>query len=249
MKVKVNLLFFTIVLTIIVFGIATYLQRKLIHYEATVPCLVLTKDINASTRVTKESFRVANVPISLVATQRIVQSYEEIEGLYARDNIKMSQIAMKSQFDTKENLLIYEVEEGKEKIAIKIKSPENGMAFQVRENASINIYVTIRNGYENWILPQKERLTMGDEIEGYTVIKLLENVKVLGVFSSGGIKIQNTDNDLIDSVLIAVNPEEAKAINLIRDFATFNITGVNEETERKEERKFNHYENISGDQQ
>ena len=46
------------------------------------------------------------------------------KGLYLKDKIYKGQILLSSQFDSKENLMIYNAEEGKEKISIKIKSPD-----------------------------------------------------------------------------------------------------------------------------
>lgn len=227
MKSKVNILIVTIVLTIIVFGIATYMQKKLINYEATIECLVLAKDINENELVEKEHFKKANIPISVVATQKIVTNFQDIDGLYARDNIKAGQIAIKTQFDTKENLSIYEADSGKEKLSIKIKTPENGMSFQIKEKSYVNIYATIRNEYANGFLADKERMTIGSENDGYTIIKVIDGVEVLGAFSIDGMDVDKTDGENIDTILIAVLPQEAKEINLIREIATFNITGIN----------------------
>ena len=132
MKFKINTLIITVILTIIVFGISTYMQKKLINYEATISCLILSEDIYENEMVSKDKFKLANIPISVVATQKIVTDFSEIENLYAKDNIKKGQIAVRSQFDTKENLSIYEVEVGKEKISIKVKSAENGVSYKIK---------------------------------------------------------------------------------------------------------------------
>lgn len=235
MKFKINTLIITIVLTIIVFSISTYMQKKLINYEATVQCLILSEDICENELVRKEKFKVASIPISVIATQKIVTDFSEIENLYAKDNIKKSQIAVRSQFDTKENLSIYEVEDGQEKISIKIKSAENGVSFKIKENSYINVYATLRNEFANGFLSQKNRLSVGTEEDGYTVIRILEKVKVLGVFNIDGVEIQNTDGENIDSVLISVTPDEAKEINLIREIASFNVTGITEKVKVEKE--------------
>lgn len=115
---------------------------------------------------------------------------------------------------------------GKEKISIKIKNAENGLSFQIKENSLVNVYVTIRNELAKDFLTYKDRLIIGDEFEGYTVIKLLENVKVLGVFTFDGLEVEKSDGDNLDSILISVTPEEAKEINLLREIGSFNVTGV-----------------------
>ena len=227
MKVKINILITTVILTIIVFSISTYMQKKLINYEATISCLILIEDIVENELVSEEKFKLVDMPISIVANQRIITNFTEIEGLYAKDNIKESQIAIRSQFDTKENLSIYEAEEGKEKISIKIKTAENGMSFQIKENSLVNVYVTISSEYATNFLNDKERLIIGDELNGYTVIKLLEKIKVLGAFTVDGIDVTKATGENIDSILISVTPDEAKEINLLREIGSFNITGIN----------------------
>ena len=237
MKSKINIIIITLILTVIVFAISTYMQKKLIKYEATISCLILNDDINENELVQKEQFKIAKVPISIVSNQRVIQDFKEIEGLYAKDNIKSGQIAMFSQFDTKENLSIFEPEQGKEKISIKIKNAENGMSFQIKENSIVNVYATIRTDLAKDFLIEKERLSIGNEFDGYTVIKLLDNIKVLGVFTIDGIEYDKSDGENIDSILISVTSEEAKQINLIRDISTFNVTSG----------ALNNNYNISGD--
>ena len=68
MKFKINTLIITVILTIIVFGISTYMQKKLINYEATISCLILSEDIYENEMVSKDKFKLANIPISVVAT-------------------------------------------------------------------------------------------------------------------------------------------------------------------------------------
>lgn len=236
MKNKINVLIITIILTVILFSISTYMQRKIIDYEPTIKCLILKEDIMANTKITEDNVKLIDMPITVVANTKIVQGYNEIKELYSKDNIYAGQILIAKQFDTKENLSIFEWEEEKEKISIKIKSPENATSYQLREGSIINIYSTIRADLATKFLTEKERNIIGDEYDGYIVIKMLENVKVLGVFDANGIQVTQNGVDYIpDSMLIAVTPEEAKNINLIRDIAIFNITEVKEKNEMENE--------------
>ena len=248
MKFKINTLIITVILTIIVFGISTYMQKKLINYEATISCLILSEDIYENEMVSKDKFKLANIPISVVATQKIVTDFSEIENLYAKDNIKKGQIAVRSQFDTKENLSIYEVEVGKEKISIKVKSAENGVSYKIKENSYINVYATLRNELATNFLTQNDRLSIGNEEDGYTVIKILYDVKVLGVFNVDGIAIKQSEGENIDSILVSVTEEEAKQINLIREIANFNITAITEKPNIEDEKRmFNESGDVSGE--
>ena len=115
---------------------------------------------------------------------------------------------------------------GKEKISIKIQSPENGASYTIRPNSFVNVYATLRSDYANNFLPENEKLSLGDELDGYTVIKILDNTRVLGTFNIDGLELNGSSEGIIDSILLAVTSDEAKQINLLRDISTFNITGL-----------------------
>lgn len=225
MKNKSTVLIITIILTIVIFILSTSLQKKLINYEPKINCLTTNKNIIVNEKLTEDMFKISEIPISLIGNTRVISNFSEVDGLYAKDNIYKNQIALKEQFDTKENLSIYETEDGKEKISIKIQNAENGISYTIRENNLINLYATIRNDYAKDFLEKNDRLMIGSEEDGYTVIKLLENIKVLGAFNVDGIEIYDSSDGILDSIMIPVTSEEAKQINLLREIATFNLTG------------------------
>lgn len=229
MKNKIILYVGAILLTFILFGISTYTQKKLINYEPKIECLFVKEDISQNEKLKPEMFYKDEIDLSIVANTKIIQNFSEIDGLYAKDNIYKGQIALNKQFETKEKLSIYEFEEGKEKISIKIKSSENGVSYSIKKNTLVNVYVTLRADMTSEFLNNKEKLTIGTIEDGYTVIKLLQKVNVLDAFDIDGNKIEESDTKIIDTIIIAVTPEEAKEINLLREIATFNIVEINNE--------------------
>lgn len=228
MKNKIIVLSGTIILTIILFTVSTYTQKKLINYEPKINCLFIAQDIEKNQKLEKEMFEVKEISVSLVARTKIIQDYSEIENLYAKDNLYKGQLAISKQFDTKENLSIYEIEDGKEKTSIKIKNSENGISYSTKKNSKINVYVTLRADLASNFLNDKEKVTIGKSDDGYTVIKLLENITVLDLFDIDGNKIEESDTKIVDTIMIAVTPEEIKLINLLRDICTFNISEIGE---------------------
>lgn len=226
MKNKAVILTAAIVLSIILFTISTYAQKKLVNYEPKIECLFLKEDIKANEKVEKEMFAVKEIPVSLVVNTKILMNYSEIENLYSKDNIYKGQIALAKQFDTRENLSIYESEEGKERVSIKIKSAENGVSYSIKNNSLVNVYVTLRMDLAKDFLKDKERLTIFSEDDGYTIIKLLENVNIIETFDVDGNKTEETNSNIIDTIIVGVTSEEAKQINLLREIGTFNISGV-----------------------
>lgn len=237
MKNKVNVLLISIILTVIVYAISIYMQKKLVQYVPTVKCLIVTENIEAYSQIDISQVKEVDMPIAIVSSTSIVKNIEDINNLYLKEKLYEGQIIVKEQFDTKENLSMYIADFGKEKIAIKIKSAENGVAYNIRENSSVNVYATLRNEYANQVLDNLERYSIGNADDGYSIITLLEDSKVLGVFSIDGQPIENVfDEEIPDTILVAVTPEQARQINLIRDIATFNVTalGENKEIENEE---------------
>ncbi|MBR3887589.1 MAG: SAF domain-containing protein [Clostridia bacterium] len=249
MKNKINILIWTFILTIIVFTLSINLQKRLVEHEPKIECLVLIEDILENERVSEEKFKLSKVPVSLIASVAVISNFSEIEGMYAKSFISKGQIAFKRLFDTQENLLIFEAEKGTEKISVKIENPENGVSYAIKKNSLVNLYATIRNNYAQEFLIENERLSIGDEYEGYTVIKILDEAKVLGTFNIDGIEITNAQDGIIDSIMLSVTPDIAKQINLIRDIATFNITGITkiEDTSINSELQSGEAFEVSGD--
>lgn len=228
MKNKILILIGTITLATILFVASTIAQRKLIKYEPKIKCLFLADDISANELAKEGKFVLKDIDISLVANIKIVQDFSKIENLYARDNMCKGQLVIEKQFDTKENLKIYEIEEGKEKVSLKIKSSENGVSYSIRENSRVNIYVTLRNDIAENFLNEKERLVIGQKDDGYTIIKLIDNVSILETYDIDGNRIKESDTKVIDTIMIAVTESEAKEINLLKDIGVFNVTGIGE---------------------
>lgn len=225
MNKKVSLLIITIILTLIVFGISTYMQKKLVNYIPTIKCMIVTKDIEANEKIDEDDIEIVDMPVAIITKVRTVQDISEVKELYLKDKIYKGQIVLYSQFDTKENLMIYKADEGKEKISIKIKNAENGVSYTLRENSIVNVYATLRSEYASNIGDENIK-QIGVENDSYSVIKVLENIKILGTFDVNGEPINSSQEKNIDTILLAVTPEEAKNINLIRDIATFNITEI-----------------------
>ncbi len=225
MNKKVSLLIISLVLTVIVFTITTHLQKKLVDYVPTIKCMIASRNIESYEKAEEEAFEYVDMPIAIVASTKIVQSYEEIEDLYVKDKLYKGQILIQNQFDSKENLNIYQAEQGKEKIAIKVKNSENGVSYTIKENSIVNVYATMQASYAQ-TLPYENITMVGTNEDGYCVIKVLDSVKILGTFNSNGDNTEDIGEKNIDTILVAVPEEKAKQINLIREFANFNITEV-----------------------
>ena len=212
-------------MAVVLFIISTVLQKKLVAYVPTVSCLAVLQDIEQYEQVTQDKCRLVDIPIDVVANIRVLKNISEVEDLYLKEKIYKGQLLVFDQFDTKENLMIFENEEGKEKISIKIKSAENGASFVIKKGSYINVYATLLNEYaSNGFLESMEKISIGKDEFGYSIFEVLNSVKVLGTFDEEGNEIDRVGQRNIDTILLSVTQDEARIINLLRDVASFNVT-------------------------
>ena len=71
-------------------------------------------------------------------------------------------------------------------------------------------------------------MVIGQKDDGYTIIKLIDNVSILETYDIDGNRIKESDTKVIDTIMIAVTESEAKEINLLKDIGVFNVTGIGE---------------------
>ena len=225
MNKKVSLLILSIILAIVVFCISINIQKKAINYVPTIKCFVANKEIEAYSQVTIDDYNQVDMPISIVANSKIARNFEDFSELYLKDKLYKGQIIMIDQFDTKSNLNIFNIEEGKEKISIKVRNPENGVSYILKPGSIVNVYATLNSDYViDGVFKDYEKKILGDTDTGYAILKVLSNVKILSTLDENGEEVENNIEKHIDTILISVTPEEAQYINLIREVATFNIT-------------------------
>lgn len=225
MKRKIIIMAVSFGLTLIVFLGLVIFEKRLVNYTPKKSNLIALEDIQIGQKLSKDMFIEQDVDISLATNG--VGNFTEIDGLYAKDNIYKGQIISKREIDTKENLKIIEIPEGLEKIAIKVKSPENGVAYQLKQGDKVNLYFTGRYVIikDSIVGLEITPVNITDENSMCTV-KLLDKSEVLGIFDESGRNIIESDFGKVDSIVFAVDNAKAKVINNLRSQGTFDITGV-----------------------
>jgi len=225
MKRKIIIMAVSFGLTILVFLGLVIFEKRLVNYTPKKTSLIALEDIQIGQKLNVDMFIEQDVDISLATNG--VSLFSEIEGKYAKDNIYKGQIISKREIDTKENLKIIEVPEGLEKIAVKVKSAENGVAYQLKQGDKVNLYFTGRYAIIKDSIAGLEisPVNITDENSMCTV-KLLDGAEVLGVFDESGRNIIESDFGKLDSIVFAVDSVKARIINNLRSQGTFDITGV-----------------------
>ena len=225
MKRKIIIMGVSFGLTIIVFLALVIFEKRLVNYTPKKTNLIALGDIQIGQKLNKDMFIEQDVEISLAING--VSTFSEIDGLYAKDNIYKGQIISRREIDTKENLKIIEIPEGLEKIAIKVKSAENGVAYQLKQGDKVNLYFTGRYAIiKDSIVGLEINPTNITDENSMCTVKLLDKSEVLGIFDESGRNIIESDFGKIDSLVFAVDNAKAKLINNLRSQGTFDITGV-----------------------
>ncbi len=225
MNKKVTLLIVSIFLAIVIFIFSTSLQKKLVDYVPTMPCYISTTYMPEYTMINNENLKLVNLPVEVVANSKVVTSFDDVSNLYLKSELYPGQILLFNQLSPKEDLMIFNGEEGKEKISIKIKNSESGVSYILKKGSVINLYATIINEYAvNGVFSNIDKIQVGTSDLGYSAFKVLDNVKVLGTFAEDGTEVENSAERTIDTILVCVTHEEAQKINLLKDIATFGVT-------------------------
>jgi hypothetical protein len=217
---KISIIGISLSISIILFFTLIWIERRVINYEPKVKVLIALEDIEENELLKESMFKTFEVPLSLSLNADMNLNLEKIQGKFSRGKIYKGQILLKADIGEKEELRIIELPQGREKIAIKIKNPENGISYQIKPKDKVNVYFTGKYG--------GVRDVIGDKLLSDNTIytfKILENEEVLGVFDEKGASINLSEFSKIDTVMFGVIPDKAKLINNLRSQGVFDITG------------------------
>lgn len=156
----------------------------------------------------------------------------KIVGKVAKNDLKEGQVIKDNLVIEKEAYLKSSNE--KELVSIKVSNSEDVASFQIDKDSIINIYYTGKTSQvQNFLKStQLENLSSSSEIDGYTTIKLLNEVKVVNVFDKFGNKLKDkkevsslkNESSLVDTVMIDVEKSNVININNLKKYGDFSIT-------------------------
>lgn len=227
---RINMISLSVILTIIVFIATTAVQRFFVSYEPTVKVLVAVQDIQANRPLDRFMFKTAEAPLSLVMNLKVIKKLEDIRDRYSVETIHKGEILRDEAIALKNEVKIIEVEQGKEKISIKVRAPENAVSFQIKAGDKVNLYFTGRYGLIKYLGAQKEIYLPNSQAlkdDDYSTVKILDNSPVMGIFDDNGNALGDSQRDAeIDTVVFAVSHEDSIMINSLKGQGTFDITGL-----------------------
>ena len=223
---KINVLLISGVSSIILFLVLTFIQSKIIDNEKIVVAYIANADVARDSEIDKGMLKEINVPNFLIENTSAILNIEEFDGKYAKEAINKGQIIFSQDIATKEELKIIKAETGLEKIAVKIKSSENALAYQVKPKDRIHLYFTGKGStVKEAFITNGIEFSNSENDNVLLTAKILENIEILGIFDEFGRGYENDSFNKLDTIVIAVEPDVAKMINNLRNQGTFDITG------------------------
>ena len=154
-----------------------------------------------------------------------------VNGKVLKCKLSKGQILTEDMFIKKEEYISSDNE--KEIISIKVSNSDDIASFQVFSGSYINIYYTGKSAQVQNILNQVdgESISSSSQIEGYTTIKLLNEIEVLDVFDKYGNNLDKktsakNDSSIIDTIMLEVDKSKAMTINNLKNYGEFSVSIV-----------------------
>ena len=125
------------------------------------------------------------------------------------------------------------VAKNQEIIPIKIKTPEDGVAYKVGKDDLVNIYYTGKTDYASSILEGFEDINViSGGSPGYISVKLFEKIKIIGVYDKYGNELTTSNLDKstevnVDTILVSTDSTMAIKIYNLQRYGDFSLSIVN----------------------
>lgn len=224
MRRNTGILIVSFVAACVVFLCLTVVQNRLIHYEGKVQAFVAKADVSIDTGLTEDMFKVVEIPISLASDYLIVKKKDDFIGKFTKEPIYQGQILFLQTLADEERVFCKDSIAEKEKVAIKLKSSENCISYQIKPEMKIQLYYTAQYGaIEDILKTYGLQNDMFQENSLYT-FRLLKDEEVLGVFDEAGESIFSDNFDRPDTIVVSVDENMARLINNLRSQGNFDIT-------------------------
>jgi len=156
--------------------------------------------------------------------RKVALDATEFVGKYAQNPIYKGQILFSQEIAEEKKLYQDGMSEGEEKVAVKLKAPENSISYQVKPEMRIHLYFTARYGAVADVLRMYGMQNDTFRENSLYTVRLLENEEVLGVFDENGESIFSDSFSKPDTIVLGVDANMAQLINNLRSQGAFDIT-------------------------
>lgn len=219
-----NITIISIILAIILFFLITFIQNKIVNNEPKTMVIIANLDIKRDEKLNKNMFSEVYVPVTVSLSSNNISSLNDIEGKFARENINKGQIIFFQDIGTKEELKLLEAPNGFEKIAVKIKSPDNGVSYQVKPKDRIHLYFSGRYGAIKETIEEFNMMSVNKSDNSMYTTCLLRDTEIIGIYDEKGRSMENENFSGLDTIVIATDSNMARLINNLRNQGSFDLT-------------------------
>lgn len=219
-----NIMIISIILAIILFFLLTFIQNKIVNNEPKTMVIIANLDIKRDEKLNKNMFSEVYVPITVSLSGNNITSINELEDKFARENINKGQIIFFQDIGTKEELKILEGPQNFEKIAVKIKSADNGVSYQVKPKDRIHLYFSGRYGAIKETIEEFNMINVNKSDNSMYTTCLLRDTEIIGIYDEKGRSMENENFSGLDTIVIATDSNMARLINNLRSQGSFDLT-------------------------
>lgn len=214
----------------ICFGIMAIYEKIVIHHDFE-EILILKQEVKRGEMLNPEMFRKVRIEKGNESEDMNFVKMDQLKGVVANFDMKKGNILLK------ENILSLQVynkaEEGYEIISIPIRNSDDIASYQVRKYQRISLYYTGKTNLASNLLKELPLESVNSNQnskleEGYTTVKLLENIAIMDIYDQYGNvitsnQIENGKSEKMDTIMIEVKKDMALKINNLKQYGNFSI--------------------------
>lgn len=227
MKYKKRLII--LLISVFIYIIFNILYNKLVVSSDYKKVWILTKNIEKGNEITINDLK----QITLKGDNYIEEYITDVSVLsnkVSNYNLYKNQLVTNDILVDKDKYIT--TSENKEVISIKVKTPEDGAAYNINKDDRVNIYYTGKTDYATSVLEEFEgsNIVSGGN-PGYISVMLFKNIDVIGVYDKYGNEINNNqvqENEIVmDTILISVDNKMAMIVSNLQRYGDFTLSLVN----------------------
>lgn len=226
-KYKRNLLI--LILSVCIYFVLTYLYNSLFTKDNMQEICILKKDYTRGSKIDKSDIITAKLK------QLEIDSLVKYISASDLDNFVISKDMEKGDILTNNSVIkndeYIKSSDEKEIVSIKVVNSQDVASYQIGKNSVINIYYTGKTSQASTILNTMNIPSISSDniSDGYTTVKILENIKILNIFDKYGNKMnikneKKNETSIIDTIMIEVSKKDVASINNLSKYGTFSIS-------------------------
>lgn len=218
-----------IVLTIaiVIYFILSYIYSHFILKNEEVEAVIFSHDITKGTCIEEKDIQFIKIQEKNINNTLWQIDKNKIIGKYATCDYYQGQIIYKDMLIEKEEAQL--IQDGKERISLKIKNVEESISNQLQKDSLVAIYYTAKTSLiKDMIQTDNVGNVSNRQVDGYTTIKLIEKIKILDVYDKNGIKVDKNGKNIqmIDSITIEADEKLVMRIQHLKEYGEFHFSMV-----------------------